>query len=115
MHCPDCSLKDSTASLIEGAKLGRVIGHTSQAEARRRESKRRHDLARQSWSASDHPSWLTEGFYTKEIQPRLNGSTLPRSQQLLVSQFRTRPISGEDEESHIRGTGNHSHLWQVLS
>jgi hypothetical protein len=56
--------------------LGRVIGHTPQAEARRTESKQRHDLARQNWSASDHPSWLTEDFYTKEIQPRLNGATL---------------------------------------
>jgi len=75
-HCPDCSLKNSTASLIEGAKLGRVIGHTPQAEARRRESKRRHDLSRQEWSTSDQPSWLTEEFYKKTIQPRLNSASL---------------------------------------
>jgi hypothetical protein len=75
-HCADCSLKNSTASLIAGARLGRVIGHAPQAEARRRESKRRHDLECQNWSPSDQPSWLTEDFYTKEIQPRLNGATL---------------------------------------
>jgi hypothetical protein len=75
-QCPECSLKNSTASLIEGAKLGRVVGHTPQAEARRRESKRRHDLEREYWSPSDHPSWLTKHFYTREIQPRLNGATL---------------------------------------
>jgi hypothetical protein len=76
MHCPDCSLKNSTASLIEGAKLGRVVGHTPQAEARRRERKRRHDLERQKWIPSDQRSWLTEDFYTKEIQPRLKEATL---------------------------------------
>ena len=75
-HCPDCSLKNSTASLIDGAKLGRVVGHTPQAEARRMESKRRHDLERRNWSPSDHPRWLTEDFYAKEIQPRLKGATL---------------------------------------
>jgi len=75
-HCPDCSLKNSTASLIEGAKLGRVIGHTPQAEARRRESKHRHDLSRQEWAPSDQPTWLTEDFYKKEIQPRLKDATL---------------------------------------
>ena len=75
-HCPDCSLKNSTALLIEGAKLGRVIGHTPQAEARRRESKRRHDSERQNWTRTDQPSWLTEDFYVKEIQPRLKDATL---------------------------------------
>jgi len=77
-HCPDCSLKNSTASLIAGARLGRVIGHTPEAEAMRRESKRRHDLARQSWSPSNYPTWLTDDFYAKEIQPRLKGSTLSK-------------------------------------
>ena len=77
-HCPDCSLKNSTASLIAGARLGRVIGHSPLSEARRRESKQRHDLARNNWSPSDHPSWLTEDFYSKEIQPRLKSSTLSK-------------------------------------
>ena len=82
-HCPDCSLKNSTASLIEGAKLGRVIGHTPQAEARRRETKRRHDLARQSWHPSNQPGWLTEDFYAKEIQPRLDRATLSEIASLI--------------------------------
>jgi hypothetical protein len=75
-HCPECSLKNSTASLIEGARLGRVIGHAPQAEARRRQTKRRHDLERQNWSPSDQPNWATEDFYAKEIQPRLKSATL---------------------------------------
>ena len=35
-HCPNCSQANSTALLIAGARLGRVIGHTPQTEARRR-------------------------------------------------------------------------------
>ena len=76
IHCPDCSLKNSTASLIEGARLGRVIGHGPQAQERRKETKRRNDLARQNWSPADQPKWLTEDFYRTEIQPRLKGATL---------------------------------------
>ena len=49
-------------------------GSYSEAEARRRESKLRHDLARQSWSPTDHPSWLTKDFYANEIQLRLKGA-----------------------------------------
>ena len=75
-HCSDCALKKSTLSLVEGAQLGRVAAQSSTAKTRRRETKRRHDLARNTWSPSDQPSWLTDSVYMKEIQPRLNSATL---------------------------------------
>jgi CRISPR-associated endonuclease Cas1 len=75
-HCPDCSLKNSTAYLIAGARLGRVISHTPEAEARRRETKRINDLARSQWSPSSLPAWLTEEAYDKQIQPRLKEASL---------------------------------------
>jgi len=75
-HCPDCSLKNSTASLIAGAQLGRVTSHVPQAQARRRETKRLNDLARSQWSPSKLSSWLTEEAYLKEIQPLLAKETL---------------------------------------
>jgi len=75
-YCPDCSLKNSTLSLIEGARLGRVISHTPQAEARRRETKRSNDLARSQWSPSKLPSWLTEEVYLGRVQPLLAKATL---------------------------------------
>jgi hypothetical protein len=83
--------------LIEGAKLGRVIGHTPQAEARRKESKRRHDLARQDWCPSDQPSWLTGDFYAKEIEPRLNRATraLARPRSLARTVARTHKLTHE--------------------
>lgn len=77
-HCPECSLKNSTEALIAGAKSGRVISHGPQAQARRKESKRLHDLARQQWSPKDHPSWLTLEVYEKQIQPKLRTASLSK-------------------------------------
>lgn len=108
-HCPDCSLKTSTAALIAGARLGRVIGHTPQAEARRRDSKQRHDLARQSWLSSDHPSWLTEDFYSKEIQPRLNGATLS---QIALALGISIPYASDIRRGKRRP---HQRHWKVLA
>jgi CRISPR-associated endonuclease Cas1 len=75
-YCAQCAAKNSTASLIAGAESGRVAAQSSTAKARRIETKRRHDLARGNWSASDHPSWLTDDAYTAQIQPRLNNASL---------------------------------------
>jgi len=74
--CADCAQKNSTSSLIAGAKLGRVAAQSSTAKARRSETKRRHDLARRNWSLSDQPPWLTDEAYTKQIQPGLRNATL---------------------------------------
>jgi len=76
VHCGDCALRNSTASLIDGARLGRVAAQSPTARERRRETKRRHDLARRNWPPSDHPSWLTDEAYTTQIQPRLARATL---------------------------------------
>ena len=76
VHCPDCSLKNSTASLIAGARLGRLISHTPQSEARRGETKQLNDLARSQWSPLKQPSWLNKETYRQKIQPLLAKATL---------------------------------------
>ena len=75
-HCPDCSQKNSTASLIVGAKLGREISQRPQAQARRKETKRLNDLARSQWWPSNLPAWLTEETYRRKIQPLLAKASL---------------------------------------
>jgi CRISPR-associated endonuclease Cas1 len=77
-HCADCSLKNFTESLTQGTNLGRALSHGAVAQARRKESKRRHDLARQQWSPEDRPTWLTEEVYEKEIRPKLKDASLSR-------------------------------------
>lgn len=74
--CSECAQKNSTASLIDGARAGRVAAQSATAKARRSDTKRRHDLARSSWTPTDQTSWLTVETYTKQIQPRLKGATL---------------------------------------
>jgi CRISPR-associated endonuclease Cas1 len=74
--CAGCALNNSRASLIAGAKFGRLVAQSASAKARRGETKRRHDLARSNWSPTDQPSWLTEDAYVKQIQPRLSNATL---------------------------------------
>jgi hypothetical protein len=77
-YCGECAAKNSTACLISGARLGRVAAQNPQAKAHRRETKRRHDLARRGWSPSAHPAWLTGETYANQIQPRLARATLSR-------------------------------------
>ena len=74
--CAECSQKNSTAALIEGAKLGRIIAHDPQARTRLKETKRRHDEARRQWSPTDLPAWLTEENYVDFVQPRLRDASL---------------------------------------
>jgi len=76
IHCGDCAQNNSTASLIDGARLGRVAAQSSTARERRKETKRRHDQARRSWYPSDQPAWLNDETYKNEIQPRLASATL---------------------------------------
>ena len=75
-HCASCSLKHSTAALIQGAQLGRKISHEARAQERRKETRHRHALELHNWKSANQPSWLTEQVYTTQIQPRLKTATL---------------------------------------
>lgn len=74
--CAECSRKNSIKTLIGGAKLGRVIAHGALAQARLKETKLRHDLARKEWSPTNQPGWLTQAVYETEIQPKLISASL---------------------------------------
>lgn len=75
-QCAECSVKNSTASLVAGAALGRTVAVGALAQARRKETKRLHDLARSQWSPTSLPAWLTEEAYEKQIQPKLRVASL---------------------------------------
>ncbi len=108
-HCRDCALKNSTAFLIAGAQSGRVAAQSFRARTHRKESKRRHDLARHNWSPSDQPSWLTEETYVKQILPKLKTVTLSELLLRLVSRFRTRPTFEKASIDRIHVTGRSLH------
>jgi len=57
------------------ARLGRMTSLNTEAKAKRRNTQLRHGEARRSWKVSARPSWLTEGFYSEKLQPRLSEMT----------------------------------------
>ena len=75
-HCAPCTLKLSTATLLEAAPRGRIVAQSDEAQTRRSETQLRHRAASLAWNASDLPAWLNEKFYLTEIQPRLPRITL---------------------------------------
>jgi hypothetical protein len=56
---------------VKAAQRGRVASHSSEAQARRAETQRRHHAAKRAWQPSDNPDWLDEETYREKIQPRL--------------------------------------------
>ena len=69
---------------MKAAKLGRLATHSPEAQARRSETQRRQNAARNSWNPSDKPDWLDEKFYRDRIQPRLRTIQVPKIQAALL-------------------------------
>ena len=74
-RCKLCNLALSTKALVEGAKIGRVLGQSPEARRSRRETQRRHDDARRAWERSGENS-ISEEAYKTQIQPKLKNVTL---------------------------------------
>jgi hypothetical protein len=75
-RCAACESKEATKRLVEVAAQGRLLAHNPDAQARRAEARRRDLRAVREWKESEQPAWLTEQFYSAEIQPRLQSITL---------------------------------------
>lgn len=71
IYCASCGVAASRQTLIEAAKLGRVVAHSPEVRARQAEKQRQHNAAAKKWNPSDQPDWLTEQAYRKKIQPCL--------------------------------------------
>jgi len=69
--CSSCGVVIARDELIKSAKRGRIVAQGPEAQARRAETQRRNATAQYAWKESDHPVWLTEETYRREIQPRL--------------------------------------------
>jgi hypothetical protein len=61
--------------MVEVARVGRASAHSPEAKARRADSKRRHDAARQAWVTSGQPADLDKDTYVQKIQPLLASVT----------------------------------------
>lgn len=74
-YCVLCVTAVSKEQLAEVAKRGRLAAQSPEAQARRSDTKRRHDIARRGWVASSQPAWLNNETYAAKIQPQLAGIT----------------------------------------
>jgi CRISPR-associated protein Cas1 len=107
-HCATCSVGISRKRMLEIARRGRVVAHEPRASARRRETKRRHDLALRNWSPSDQPDWLTDEMYANQIQPRLGDASLSE----IASAIGVSILYASDIR---RGRRPHPRHWQTLA
>jgi uncharacterized Zn finger protein (UPF0148 family) len=70
-HCAPCAIAIQRQGFLKIAEQGRVAAHTPEAELKRASTQRKRHEARRNWHIWSHPSWLTEQFYSEQIQPRL--------------------------------------------
>jgi CRISPR-associated endonuclease Cas1 len=82
-RCASCKVSVCTEELIKAAQKGRLASHTSDAEAKRAENRRRNVAAQRTWIASDQPKWLNTESYLQKIQPRLAEIALPTLRTVL--------------------------------
>jgi CRISPR-associated protein Cas1 len=76
-RCGSCKVAVCRGELIKAAQKGRAASHSSEAEAKRGEGRRRHAAAIRAWRSSNRTDWLNEKMYAKEIQPKLANVTVP--------------------------------------
>lgn len=82
-YCRSCVPAISRENVMKAAKLGRLATHSPEAQARRSESQRRQNAARNSWDPASNPTWLTEQFYKDHIQGALRRVQVPVIQREL--------------------------------
>jgi CRISPR-associated endonuclease Cas1 len=82
-RCASCKVPVCTDEIVKAARTGRLASHSSEAEAKRAESRRKHVSALRLWQQSDQPAWLDERAYLEKIQPRLVGVTVPAIRKAL--------------------------------
>jgi CRISPR-associated endonuclease Cas1 len=76
-RCSYCKIPACRKELIKAAKKGRLASHSTNAEKKRAENRKRNAAAQKAWLPRHLPAWLDEKVYKREILPRLAGITVP--------------------------------------
>jgi len=93
---------------MNAAQMGRLAARGPEARAKHSESERRDAQARSSWDASKQPAWLTNEFFSQQIQPLLASVS--------TSAIRSRIGVSRWYASRIRqGYRPHPRHWQALT
>jgi CRISPR-associated endonuclease Cas1 len=73
-HCAPCAIATQRQGFLRIAEQGRVVSHSAESELKRGATQRRRHEAQRNWHIWNHPTWLTEQFYSEQIQPRLGAT-----------------------------------------
>ncbi len=82
-YCRSCVPAISRESVMKAAKFGRLATHSPEAQARRSETQRQQNAARNSWNLASNPPWLSEQFFKDHIQGSLRPVQVPIIQKAL--------------------------------
>ncbi len=111
-YCASCVTTVAKENLVEVARSGRVAAQSPEAQARRAETKRRHDISRQSWL----PSSLPRGSITRPTSRGFSlGSPESRtrpSRQLLAFPSLTPLKSARADAARIHAIGRLLRNWR---
>lgn len=70
-HCAPCAIAIQRQGFLKITEQGRIASHTANAELKRGATQRNRHEAQSKWHIWNHPAWLTDQFYSEQIQPRL--------------------------------------------
>lgn len=80
-NCASCAVSDATKNML-AARIGRQMANGPEAQVKRADTQRKNALAQHAWKSTDQPAWLTDMFYSENIQPLLtsmSASTIART------------------------------------
>ena len=108
IRCKSCSTEIMTEQRDAAGRVARTVALSAEAQQKRAATQQINALAQHAWKPSDQPSWLTESFYSEQIQPALlsvRGSAIAR--RLKVSHSYANDIR--------KGLVPHPRHWKVLA
>ncbi len=70
-HCAPCAITIQRQGFLKIAEQGRMVSHSAESELKRGATQRKRHEAQRNWHIWNHPTWLTEQFYSEQIQSRL--------------------------------------------
>lgn len=108
-HCANCTRPISKDNLSQAARAGRIAAQSTEAQAGRAASQRRHEAAKRDWLPSSLPNWLNNEAYQYQIQPRLAGLTCPA---IATSLGISEPYAADIRAGRRRPHPRH---WQALA
>jgi hypothetical protein len=107
-NCASCAVSDATKNLIDAARIGRQTANSPEARLKRSNTQRQNALAQHAWKSSDQPTWLTEEFYSEQVQPILAAmSASAIAREISVSRW----YAGRVRE----GYRPHQRHWEALA